>query len=176
MGQDAKVAPPPAFHFLVIHMKILFFILVYLFAGLPFAASAQTEPVAIKKPCAFEPLLDWQAAQVRWVGACVRGQAHGYGVLRHLVNGKVDSAFYGRLDKGVPKVGAIDFGGSYQAGDFSKGQLIERDADFEGRFRGLEEAAKGAKAAAAQYEKEGNKASAKYYRSQAENWLKNIRE
>lgn len=157
-------------------MKVPFSVLARLAVLLAFAASAQTESVAVKTTCAFEPPLDWRAADVRWVGACLQGHAHGYGVLRHFVDGKVGSVFYGRLEKGAIKVGAIDLGGSYQAGDFAKGQLIEREADFEGRFRGLEEAAKAAKAAAVRYEKEGNKASAKYYRNQAENWLNSIRD
>jgi hypothetical protein len=61
------------------------------------------------------------------------------------------------------------------AGDFANGQIIERDADFEGRFRGLSEAVKVTKAAASRFEKEGNHESAKYYRAQAKRWQDNIR-
>ncbi len=128
------------------------------------------------KACAFEAPLDWQAAEVRWVGACSHGKAHGYGVLRHIVNGKVEQVFYGRLDKGVIKVGAIANEGGYMAGDFANGQIIERDADFEGRFRGLAEAAKAANAAASRFEKEGNRESARYYRAHAKRWQDNIRD
>jgi len=157
-------------------MKFLLVGLAQLSALLSFAAAAQTESVPIKGDCTFDPPLDWQASQVRWVGPCARGRAQGHGVLRHIVNGKVESVFYGRLENGVTKVGVVDLVGSYKAGDFENGQLIERDADFEARFRALEVAAKAATAAAARYEKEGNKESAKYYRNQATNWLNSIRE
>jgi hypothetical protein len=156
-------------------MKFFPIAALHFFAVLSFTASAQTE-AASNKSCAFEPPLDWQAAQVRWVGACLQGRANGYGVLRHIVNGKVEQVFYGRLDKGAIKVGAIDSGGSYRAGDFANGQVIERDADFEGRFKGLEAAAKAAKTAASRYEKEGNRESAKYYRERATYWQNSIRD
>jgi hypothetical protein len=157
-------------------MKFFFLVVLQFVVALSFAEAPQIEPVAVKSSCSFEPPLDWKVSEVRWVGACAQGRAHGYGVLRHFVNGKVEDVFYGRLDKGVVKVGAIDFGGNYRAGDFANGQVVEREADFEGRFRGLEEAAKGAKAAASRYEKDGNRESAKYYRNRATYWLDTIRD
>lgn len=128
--------------------------------------------------CLFETLEGWKTEDVRWVGDCSRGQASGLGVLRHFVDGKVENVFYGRLEKGVPKLGAIDLvanGGGYKAGEFAKGQLVERENDFDARFRGLDEAVKSALFVAKRFEKEGNKASAKYYRDKAKMWELQIR-
>jgi hypothetical protein len=157
-------------------MKYFVLVVAQFFVALSFAATSGSPAASTASSCSFDPPLDWKASDVRWVGACSQGRAHGYGVLRYLVNGKVESVFYGRLDKGVVKVGAIDFGGNYRAGDFANGQVIERDADFEGRFRGLEEAAKAAKAAASRFEKTGNRESAKYYRDRAAYWQDSIRD
>jgi hypothetical protein len=135
------------------------------------AESPQIARAATKAACVFEAPLDWSAANVRWVGAYAQGRAHGHGVLRHLKHGAADKVFYGRFEKGFPVLGVIDVKDSgYIAGRYVAGKF-----DLSGDSRAvlvaaLEEAEKAAKATARKFEKEGNRASAKYYRDKAKQW------
>jgi hypothetical protein len=160
-----NITAPKLLRVLLIPLMSLFVVL-----GAASARSPQT--------CTFDTPEGWQVKDVRWVGSCTNGRATGLGVLRHLPHGKVEHVFYGRLEKGAPARGAIDMvgnGGGYKAGEFVKGAILEKENDFDARFRGLEEAAKSALVVAKRFEKEGNKASAKYYREKSKMWEQQIR-
>jgi hypothetical protein len=138
------------------------------FALLLIAVMLWAMPTAAKTDvsCTFEVPKDWQPADTRWHGACLKGRADGLGVLRHLSGSKVDRVFYGRLKSGVPSLGVIEIDGGFIAGEFRDG-VVADSQDRNIIIRAFDEASKAAKSAASRFERDGNKASATHYRERA---------
>jgi hypothetical protein len=103
---------------------------------------------------------------VRWTGDCRHGFAHGNGVLREFVGGKVARIFFGTLTDGQPALGAIEVEGGYVAGRFEGGRAVN-DGDRNTLIRAFREASAAAAKVAERYRKAGNTGSAGFYQAKA---------
>lgn len=131
-----------------------------------FAISKNTKCKVFLKPSQLKLTTSWH-------GQCKSGFADGPGVVRYLNGIKVDSIFYGFLKDGFWDLGVYDTQGGYLAGQFSNNEPIAvKDASgVENRnvtIRAFETAAKAATLLGKEFEKQGNKASSKYYKAEAE--------
>ena len=108
-----------------------------------------------------------------WHGPCLNGFADGVGVARYLKGAKVESVFYGLVKRGEWNQGVHALNDGYIAGKFEKNQLV-KSVDVNGVddrnviIKSFEMADKAALQISKEYEKAGNKASAKYYKAEAE--------
>jgi hypothetical protein len=101
-----------------------------------------------------------------WRGDCKNGTATGLGVARYLNGGKVETAFYGQVKDGAWEFGVYDTNSGYIAGHFKDNQLVPSD-DRNVTIQAFETASKAATELSKKFEKQGNKASAKYYKDVA---------
>lgn len=133
--------------------------------GAPLVAAADGMALAGASRCRFVPLEGW-LPDVRWNGACRDGRAEGLGTLREIRAGKVTRIFFGRLEKGEPRLGAIEQPDGYKAGRFEAGRVVG-DGDRNVLIEAFDEASKAARHVADVYEKGGNAGSARLYRDKA---------
>jgi hypothetical protein len=133
------------------------------------AAAQATDPAPMAGParCRFVAPEGMPAADIRWSGSCRSGLAHGRGTLRAFEGGKVVQVFYGRLEAGQPRLGAIDLGGGFKAGRFEAGRPVA-DGDRDTLIKAFDEAAAAARQVSAAYRRAGNVASARFYRDKAQ--------
>lgn len=141
--------------------------LLWLIALLPLACTAaDTGPMAGKADCRFEVPDGWPANDVRWTGPCRAGRADGRGVLREFNAGRVNRIYFGSLIAGHLTLGVIQQDDGYKAGQFSAAKLLT-GAERNTLIKAFDEGSAAAKAVAANYLREGNAASAKYYQDRA---------
>jgi hypothetical protein len=144
-------------------------------ASVPAAASAPAAALPGGGPrCRFAVPAGWDARQARWIGDCRDGRAQGPGVLRLLQGNRVKEAFYGRLQAGVPVLGAVEIDGGWRAGRFDATGVASIDGDRNTLIQAFEAAAEAARRAAQHYQAASNPASARFYRQKAEQLAKQI--
>ncbi len=111
---------------------------------------------------------------INWHGQCKNGFANGLGTLRYIKAGKVDSIFYGILKDGFWDSGVYDTQGGYISGKFNNNNELIAVKDTNGVddrnviIRAFEAAVKAATQLSKEFEKQGNKASSKHYKTEAE--------
>lgn len=114
-----------------------------------------------------------------WHGPCLNGFADGVGVARYLKGAKVVSVFYGLMKAGYWSQGVHAVDGGYVAGRFEKNQPV-KSLDASGVddrhiiIKAFELASQAALQISKDYEKAGNKASAKHYKSESESLSQQI--
>ncbi len=111
--------------------------------------------------------------KVNWHGRCENGFADGLGVIRYMSGSKVDSTYYGQLKKAYWDLGVYESADGFLAGQFKNNEQISvKDANgIEDRnvtIHAFESASKAAIQLSQEFEKLGNKNSAKYYKIEAE--------
>lgn len=139
----------------------------WLAALLPLACTAaDSGPMAGKADCRFEVPDGWPGADVRWTGPCRAGRADGRGVIREFSAGRVQRMYFGSLRAGHLSLGVIQQDDGYVAGRFAAAKVVA-GADRNTLIKAFDEASAAANAVAANYLREGNAASAKYYQERA---------
>lgn len=98
-----------------------------------------------------------------WVGTCKDGVATGLGMMRRRDGATPGPAFYGEVQAGVPRIGAIDLDGGYKVGLFKDGDVGEGEIEPNDRIKGFTIASKAALAVSASYKAQNNTASARHY-------------
>jgi hypothetical protein len=91
-------------------------------AALPGTADTRsegTERCKVEKPAA------WTSGGVSWLGSCRAGFAHGYGVILSAGEGSEGERFFGRVDHGYLRVGVVQTGSGFMAGNWIDGVLAE---------------------------------------------------
>jgi hypothetical protein len=124
--------------------------------------------------CRFAVPAGWDARQTRWIGDCRDGRAQGPGVLRLLKGNQVRQVFYGRLQDGLPVLGAVEVDGGWRAGRFDAAGVASIDGERNTLIQAFEAAAEGARRAAQHYQAASNPASARFYRQKAEQLAKQV--
>lgn len=138
-----------------------------------FSLAAATEYIVAKNSkCKLVKDAYQEKRIVNWHGPCLNGAAQGLGVVRYLKGSKVDSVFYGNVIAGAWEIGVHDTQDGYVAGRFENNKLVSvnDDTGMEGRntiIKAFETAAKAALQLSQEFERGGNKASAKYYKAEA---------
>lgn len=141
-------------------------LLALLLVAAPAAHPADTPLTAGPVACRFAAPAGWPVRNVRWTGACDAGKAHGLGVLRSLEAGRVTRVFYGRLEAGVPTLGATEVDKGFAAGRFEAGKPVA-DGDRNTLIQAFEAASAAATQVADRFQAAGNAGSAKFYRAKA---------
>jgi len=128
------------------------------------AAEAQSQVA-----CSISPPEGWVQSAVRWDGPCPAGVADGLGVLKEFSGKDVKRIFYGLVKNGEVRFGVIDKGGSYLAGSFEHGRVVESDdlQIAQTLISAFNKAGDAAEEAARRFEKAGNKSSAQFYKAKA---------
>jgi hypothetical protein len=104
-----------------------------------------------------------------WHGPCKNGFANGLGVIRNLKGSNVDSIFYGVLENGLWASGVYETQGGYRAGQFKNNELVSaQEVDRNVIIRAFDTAAKAATQLSKEFEQQGNMASYKHYKAEAE--------
>lgn len=126
---------------------------------------------AAQGPCAFTPIRRFEGRVVKWEGECVNGKAEGYGALRAYPRPESGEKeiwiFFGKLERGDAKIGAIDLNGAYRAGKLQRGEVLDT-GDRDLMTLAFEEATKAAKLVSERMKAAGNEASAAFYAKRAE--------
>lgn len=141
------------------------------------AAATASAPVALPggvPRCRFAVPAGWDARQTRWIGDCRDGRAQGPGVLRLLKGKQAKEVFYGRLQDGVPVLGAVEIDGGWRAGRFDAAGVASIDGDRNTLIQAFEAASEAARRAAQHYQAASNPASARFYRQKAEQLAKQV--
>lgn len=105
-------------------------------------AASGPEPAAPQARAAIEPCRAVAPASLGsgpfdWVGNCTAGKAEGPGMVRPRGGGVPETAFYGRMNAGIPDIGIVELPSGFKAGRFSGGDIVtgsdmdERDLAFE---------------------------------------------
>ncbi len=145
------------------------------------AALCLTGSMAIATPggCRWSIPADIGQRPTRWLGSCRAGAADGLGILRAGTREPYDF-FLGRMVRGRPHDGLmIGHGTEWLAasGFDSNGAIVQSsDKDGSGFEAIFDRAAAAADAVARRMDADGNRASARYYRSLAEKVRKSIPE
>lgn len=134
--------------------------------GQPVTPPAATSRAWAQDPstgCRFMAPKSLTAGPTFWIGTCKDGLATGLGMLRRRDGAAPGPAFYGEMQAGVPKIGAIDFDGGYQVGPFRDGDIGQGEIEPNDRITGFTVASKAALAVSASYKAQNNAASARHY-------------
>lgn len=138
------------------------------------ARRAQERGHAMQTPgtlssCAATPPQRFEGLATRWFGECDNGKAHGRGILRGSEDSKVVATYYGRMEHGVPSLGAIEMvQGGFAIGKFTPaGVPLETDR-LDHRVEGVNEAVAAAEQVSAFFERVGNAGSAAFYKHKSE--------
>lgn len=119
--------------------------------------------------CRFEQPQRWHFTSARWTGSCsAHALADGAGVLRaYRGDGTPAESFFGQLRDGRLVSGAIETDSGYIAGRFESGSQVD-SGDRNDLIHAFEDAATGAMQASEAFRRQGNQASARYYREKAQ--------
>ena len=147
----------------------------WLVALLCLAASAQSMPVSARPtvamqgrlPCRFHAPTALGTGRVEWIGLCKGGYAHGSGMLQVRRPKGPGPAFYGRVDQGVPQIGAIELPSGYIVGRSGNGEIIQA-SEIANRDAAFTAAMDAARAVARIYRTRHNSASQAYYEKKAD--------
>ncbi|GGF61026.1 hypothetical protein GCM10007301_21020 [Azorhizobium oxalatiphilum] len=126
----------------------------------PAGASWSQDP---SSGCRFTAPKSLTAGPTFWTGTCKDGLATGLGMLRRRDGNTPGPAFYGDMQAGVPKIGAIDLDGGFVVGQFKDGDIGQGEVEPNDRINGFTTAAKAALAVSASYKVQNNAASARHY-------------
>jgi hypothetical protein len=126
-----------------------------------------------KSGCTFSVPASWGSNTMSWSGACKNKQVMGNGVARFMKGNKVVASWFGEVKNGTSYSGVLEYLDSSTSGNKKLYKLHVPQApgiidDGMLPIKALEKAADAANALASQFEKTGNKASAKYYRSKSD--------
>lgn len=158
-----NAAPPyPA----AVSVPVLLAMLVLILASVAPARSQAGDDSGSGKACIFRTPKGWEKQPIKWIGGCINSYADGFGALQRLENGEVAEAFYGKMESGSLKLGVIDGGSGYIAGRFKDG-APERSGDRDTETNAYNAASRAASELADFYSREGDKASAQFYKDQS---------
>jgi len=146
-------------HKIIFHSRIsiMAFLFAILYGGCVHARTA----------CVFTVPEGWSEGTVRWDGECRAGHADGLGVLKEWSGKSAKRFFFGQIKDGELYIGVIDQSdGNYLAGRFDHGRLVPTE-DRQAFIDAFNKAATAAREAAARFEKNGNKGSARFYLDKA---------
>jgi hypothetical protein len=117
--------------------------------------------------CVLEVPPQWKTTKMVWSGLCKSKLAQGNGVARIMLGATVVGAWYGDVENGKITTGVLEQGNKHQLGTFdSNFDLLSIDGMEPNRA--MTAAGKAADALAKSYEKSGNKKSAQFYRTKAD--------
>ena len=139
------------------------------------AAAAQPTPADSRSAghnnCRFEKPDMWTEGKITWLGACRSGFADGYGVILNEIEGSPAERFFGRLNRGYLRLGALQSESGYMAGRWTRGGLAPaREDDQAARnelIAAFDAAAKAASSVSRSLSRQGNAASSRFYAEQA---------
>lgn len=141
-------------------------LLLLLLATAPAADAADAALTAGPAACRFAAPAGWPLSNLHWTGGCDAGTAQGLGVLRGMESGRVTRVFYGRLEAGLPALGALEVDKGYAAGRFEHGKPVV-DGDRNALILAFDAASAAARQAADAFAAAGNAGSARFYRAKA---------
>ena len=139
--------------------------------AVPEPTAPPAQAAAKQGACTFQPLQAFQQRTAKWEGDCENGKAHGLGALRAFEGSRVVQIFFGKMENGQAKIGAIDSFGGYEVGEFKNGKIIALEyvepGDFNIKLQAFETATAAAKHVSDSFKRAGNMGSANYYAARA---------
>jgi len=134
-------------------------------AGIALALAVLASPA--KAECRAEPVHGWSDEEARWVGPCAANQADGYGVIKQIRAGAVQEIYYGRVEKGKAVLGVVETPDGMIAGRWSRGE-VQETSDRNELLSAFAAAEKAADTVREGFARQGNSASAQFYKRKAQ--------